>query len=565
MRSTLWLNSWFVAALAALLLFSCLGSFPLTDRDEGEYATSASEMIRSGDYVVPTMNGRPYLEKPILFFWVLSGSFKILGENELSARMPSALTAFVLIISMFYLLDSSFCQGRLAQVSGLVLLSSPLFLLLARACLTDMLLTLFVWLSMILFFQFLEKGKPAGLWGLSWLFLSLGFLTKGPVAVAMCLPVYAFYSAFKRDFSWIRTGRLLAAAGIFMLVNLPWYLAMYERLGRSFIETFFITENLERFGRTLLGHGGGPFFYIAVLMVGLSPFSMFLPSIIKRDCLLLKKALGNSVLKGEDRLLLFCFLSTAWIFCLLTAAATKQINYILPLVPFLSISIGSMLLQGTGWSRPIQRGLLLVVCGLFLIVSALLFLELDFTWNHLIALVRFDSTGYAFPASPPRQLSLWGAGLCSATIFCAYMFMGKNFGITRRFFASIFFSSFVVLLFLPCLCRLLQCPAKHLSLDARNIVQRGGLGHTNARIVSFGLWKPSMIFYAGTPIKRIKTKHPERLEKALSDRAACLVFTRSRLKDRLEAVRGFLPIREEAGYLLGGNRRALLLLSGHSR
>ena len=566
MNFPIYLRPLFVLVLSLVLLFSGLGAFPLTDRDEGEYATSASEMIKSGDYVVPTLNGRPYLEKPILFFWVLSASFKVFGQNELAARLPSALSALLIILTLYGLY--SFLPERdvlstkhLFAITSLVLLSCPLFLLVARACLTDMLLSLFIWLSMALFFLSLKKGSSIWLLGLSWLFLSLGFLTKGPIAVAMSLPVFGLYSFLRRDFSWLRPVRVFTGVAIFLVINLPWYLAIYNRMGKSFIETFFLTQNLERFARTLLGHGGGPFFYLAVLAIGLFPFSALIPRVIRKDFGLLKKAFYNNGLEVMERLRLFSFLATVWIFLLLTAAATKQINYIVPLLPFLSISMGCHISMEEKWQCLFSKWLFLPVLVLFLVCCLFLIFGLGQVWNHLQGLIRFDSSEYAFPLTPPVEVALWGLGLLLVTALCGYAFLrrGSKEQFTR-FSAGVLFAGFFVILFLPAICRMVQLPSKEMALEVRRAISKSGIKGEGVELASFGLWKPSMIFYTGHPIKRIKTKHPDRLAKALSRRRPCIVFSRVRLEEELKEIKGFWPIGEKAGYLLGGNREGYLLM-----
>ena len=565
MNFSFYLRPLFVLFLSLVLLFSGLGAFPLTDRDEGEYATSASEMIKNGDYVVPTLNGRPYLEKPILFFWVLSASFKVFGQNELAARLPSALSGLLIILTLyglyFFLPERDFSgKKHLFAITSLVLLSCPLFLLVARACLTDMLLSLFIWLSMALFFLSMEKGSSIWLLGLSWLFLSLGFLTKGPVAMAMSLPVFGLYSFLRRDFLWLRPVRVFTGVAIFLVINLPWYLAIYGRMGNSFIETFFLTQNLERFARTLLGHGGGPFFYLAVLAAGLFPFSAMIPRVIRKDFGLLKKAFYNSGLEVTERLRLFSFLATVWIFLLLTTAATKQINYIVPVLPFLSISMGCLLMEEK-WQCLISKWLFLPVLALFIISCLFLIFGLGQVWNHLQGLIRFDSSEYAFPVTPPVQLALWGLGLLLVTALCGYAFLRRGSeDLITRFSAGVLFAAFFVILFLPAICRMVQLPSKEMALEVRKVINKGVAKDAGATLASFGLWKPSMIFYTGHPIKRIKTKHPDRLAKALSRRRPCLVFSRVRLEEELKEIKGFWPIGERAGYLLGGNREGYLLM-----
>jgi len=423
------------------------------------------------------------------------------------------------------------------------------------------LLTLFIWLSMMFFFLFLEQVGGVWMLGLSWLFLSLGFLTKGPVAVAMSLPVFGLYSFLRRDFSWLRSVNVFTGVAIFLVVNLPWYLAIYCRMGKSFIETFFLTQNLERFARTLLGHGGGPFFYLAVLAIGLFPFSALIPRVIRKDFGLVKKAFYNTGLEETERLRLFSFLATVWIFLLLTTTATKQINYIVPLLPFFAISMGCHISGEEKWQRLFSKWLFLPVFVLFFISSLFLIFGLGQVWNRLQGLIRFDSSEYAFPLNPPVDVALWGLGLLLVTAICGHAFLRRGSkDLITSFSAGVLFAGFLVTLFLPAICRMVQLPSKEMALEVQKAINKSGAKDARATLTSFGLWKPSMIFYAGHPIKRIKTRHPDRLVKALSRKGPCLVFSRVKLEERLKGIKGFWPIGERAGYLLGGNRRGYLLM-----
>ncbi len=545
-----------VVFLAMFQLFWALGAFPLTDRDEGEYASSAQEMTRSGDYIVPHLNQRPYLEKPILFFWTLALSFKALGENEFAARLPSALAAFLLVMGMLYLLPRLSLGEDVSIYSALFLVGSPLFLVVARACLTDLLLTLFLWLAFMVFFIWSERALSLRYWCMSWLFVSLAFLTKGPVGVAMFLPVILAYSAIRRDFSWLAPRYVFTAMSIFLAVCLPWFWAIHSRVGPAFFETFFLTQNLERFATTLLGHGGGPIFYVVVLALGLFPMSVFLPKALGDGFSMFKNGPSAKEQSSRARLFLFSFMIFSWIFILLTVAATKQINYIIPAIPFVAMMIGNHLAKGDEGLQGTEKFLMYFLASIFIILSLFIIFGLDFIWAHLEDIIRFDSTEYAFPDSPPSSISFWGAVILVATVVLLYGF--TRCGAFARLLWSVAFSGLIVLFFLPFLARTFQGPAKEMALKVGKIVEsQVQKSASSVELVSYGLWKPSMIFYSNHSIKRFKVKHIQRLKKALLGRNACMVFTRQRLKGRIkEAVPEFFVFDENKGYLLGGNLKA---------
>ena len=91
-----------VAGFCAFLFFFGLGAFGLTGADEPRYAQIAREMLARHDWVTPVLYGRPWLEKPILFYWRAAISYKVFGVSDAAARLPSASLAFGLVILTYF-------------------------------------------------------------------------------------------------------------------------------------------------------------------------------------------------------------------------------------------------------------------------------------------------------------------------------------------------------------------------------------------------------------------------------------------------------------------------------
>src|SRR5438105_15629716 len=79
-----------LAAFCAFLFFFGLGAFGLTGADEPRYAQIAREMFTRHDWIVPTLNGVPWLEKPALYYWEAIIAYRIFGVSDWAARLPSA-------------------------------------------------------------------------------------------------------------------------------------------------------------------------------------------------------------------------------------------------------------------------------------------------------------------------------------------------------------------------------------------------------------------------------------------------------------------------------------------
>ncbi|MBM2834126.1 MAG: hypothetical protein HW406_1287 [Candidatus Brocadiaceae bacterium] len=158
----------FLVGLFSIGLFLFLfytWAMPLIDPDEPRYASTARDMVLNGNWIVPHFNGVPRINKPPLFYWTIAISYKLFGINEFSARLPSALAAIGTVL-ITYLWGKRLEDRKNGFWAGMVLMASPLFFLISRFCITDMLLTFFVCSSLYLFFiEYMEStiGVRVGL------------------------------------------------------------------------------------------------------------------------------------------------------------------------------------------------------------------------------------------------------------------------------------------------------------------------------------------------------------------------------------------------------------------
>ena len=275
-------SPWFLAAVLVLAFFWQLGAVPLYDLDEGAFTEATREMITSGNYITPQKDGEPRYDKPVLIYWLQALSAKLLGFNELALRLPSALAASLWVLALWYFVRERL-DGTTATVAGLVMALSLQVSLIAKAAVADALLNLFIALAFFEIYRYYlaTVDTPEGsarqgrayVWR-AYLWMGLGFLTKGPVAVffPFVVSLLFFWSqgALKR---WVEA--VVAPLGwlIFLLVAGPWYLAIYLDDGAGFFQSFFLKHNAGRFGGTMHGHGGFLGYYLVLLPVILLPFS----------------------------------------------------------------------------------------------------------------------------------------------------------------------------------------------------------------------------------------------------------------------------------------------------
>ena len=125
-----------VVGLALCVMLTNLGGPRLWDRDEPRNAGCAAEMLAAHDWVVPRFNGELRTHKPILLYWLMLGSYSLLGVNEFSARLPSALLACG-TVACVCLMGKHFWGRRAGNWAGLALATSLLFVMAGRAATPD--------------------------------------------------------------------------------------------------------------------------------------------------------------------------------------------------------------------------------------------------------------------------------------------------------------------------------------------------------------------------------------------------------------------------------------------
>ncbi len=154
---------WLVAGAAiAVALSYGVRSTPLIDPDEGRNAEVAREMASTNDFVVPHLNGIPYLDKPVAYFAATSLSIKLFGANELSVRLPSMLFAIATAI-LTIVLGVRIFEHRTASLAGLALMASPLVIAYARIVIFDSMMMFAVTGAMIAFYMAWETQRTGWL------------------------------------------------------------------------------------------------------------------------------------------------------------------------------------------------------------------------------------------------------------------------------------------------------------------------------------------------------------------------------------------------------------------
>jgi len=315
-----------LAVTAAVLLLR-LGAVPLLGPDEPRYARVAVEMQRSGDWVTPTLQGKPWLEKPALYYWLAGPAFSALGENETAARLPSVGAALLLVGATAIFGARLF--GRAAGLhAGFILATAVLPFAYGRAAAMDMLLAATVTVGIgLMGLRLLGVAGPLAIPAAA-AFLGLATLAKGPIGILLPALVISVYVFLHRESGWLKELFAPRAIAAFLIVAAPWYLAVSVAQGRAFFDVFLLNHNVQRFTSTIHSHPGPFFYYLPVLLAGLFPWTgLVLPAVA-----------GLSPRTARADLFVLMWLALPLVF--FSIAGSKLPGYILPCLPPLALLMG---------------------------------------------------------------------------------------------------------------------------------------------------------------------------------------------------------------------------------
>ena len=321
-----------LAGFCAFLFFYGLGQFGLIGADEPRYAQVAREMLQRHDWITPVLGGRPWLEKPPLYYWQAIVAYRILGVSDWAARLPSAIDATFLVLAVYFFLRRF--QPGFELDGALMAASSGGIMGFARAASMDMALAAAFTIALLSWWTWHDTGKRmylASFYGL----LALGTLAKGPVAPFLAFLVIASYAAAVRELRLLLKTFWLPGIILFCVVALPWYFAVQAR-NPEFFREFIVEHNLGRFSKNLYHHTEPFWYYLPVTALALLPWTVFAIAGFARS---LRKWRASRTANGasqgdpEYRLRIFstCWLVVPVIF--FSISQSKLAGYILPAIP----------------------------------------------------------------------------------------------------------------------------------------------------------------------------------------------------------------------------------------
>jgi len=242
----------------------------LVGADEPRYAQVAREMLTRHDYITPILWGRPWLEKPALYYWRAMFAFREFGIHDWSARLPSASFAFILV-TLIYLHIRRFRRGGQLD-AALITASCAGIISFARGASTDMQLAAPLCIGMLGWYAWYETDSKFWLFDL-YFFVGAATLAKGPVAPFLALVILVSFAALRREWSVLRRTIWWPGVVLYLAMVLPWFIAVQKR-NPNFLHVFFLEHNLERFATNRFQHEQAFWFYLPIVLLSLTPWAV---------------------------------------------------------------------------------------------------------------------------------------------------------------------------------------------------------------------------------------------------------------------------------------------------
>jgi 4-amino-4-deoxy-L-arabinose transferase-like glycosyltransferase len=317
-----------LAGFCGFLFFFGLAFFGLIGADEPRYAQVAREMLARHDWISPTLGGKPWLEKPPLYYWQAMLAYRIFGVSDWAARLPSAMDATLMVV-VIYLFLQRFRPGF--QLDGALMTASAAGIIgFARAASTDMPLAATFTVALLAWFAWYENESRRFL-ALFYCFLALGMLAKGPVAPLLAAVIIVIFAAVTSDYRVL--GRTLWVPGIllFCAVVLPWHIAVQIK-NPEFFRVFILQHNLARFGTNLYHHPEPFWYYVPVTLLGLIPWTVFVVASLA-ETIRVRWTARRQILDSERALDVFLLIWVAVPVAFFSLSQSKLPGYVVPALP----------------------------------------------------------------------------------------------------------------------------------------------------------------------------------------------------------------------------------------
>jgi 4-amino-4-deoxy-L-arabinose transferase-like glycosyltransferase len=356
-----------LAAAAAVLYLVAAAGRDFWAPDEPDFAEHVREMLEHRSLLLPYENGKPYSEKPILFYWAVAATTPLSGGDvkPFATRLPSVLAGAALV----------FCAAafagrrggeREALVAGAATAVAPIVFWQSQFLQVDALFSCLLMLSLVsVFFLEGEEGR-----GTRWLWvlrvsIALAVLTKGPLAIAIVGLVVLTRCATARSLRLLGRLQPLRSIFVFLLLVVPWYFFAARAGGPAYAYDLVVNQNWNRFFRAF-DHIQPWWFYCESMWSDFFPWTAL--------ALAAPFVLARAGLLRERPELRFATTAAAVSFVFLSLSQAKQGKYLLAAYPFAAVLVAALAVEAERRARAGSRGLLLAVRSWVAFAAILLFI-----------------------------------------------------------------------------------------------------------------------------------------------------------------------------------------------
>jgi 4-amino-4-deoxy-L-arabinose transferase-like glycosyltransferase len=314
---------------AYLILSANIGNLDIYALDEARNAGCAYEMWKKGEYIVPTFNNQLRVEKPPLHYYFMILGYSIFGFNEFAARFFSVIFG-VLTIGLTYLFAHRYLNPKAAKIASLIMLGSLHFSIQIHMAVPDPYLIFFIAAALMAFYRgFAENQKRFHF--LAYLFVGLGFLTKGPIALVFpAITILLFlYSTGQLSWKNLFSFKPFLGLGLVLLVIAPWHIMVGIATQGEWLRGFYLTHNLQRFVEPMEGHGGlfvltWLYVFLGMLPIGIYIFPAFY-------------SLWKNRNQTQHQAVVFAGIAALVMILFFSFSQTKLPNYTVPTYPFIAL------------------------------------------------------------------------------------------------------------------------------------------------------------------------------------------------------------------------------------
>ncbi len=338
---------WVLFAALVVLWLGTLGWRDLVPTDEGRYAEIPREMVVSGDWVTPRLDGFKYFEKPPLQYWATAVSYEVFGFGEWQARLWTGLTGLFSVLFTGWVGTRLF-NRRTGVFAAAVLASMFYWNAMSHINTLDMgtAATMSASLMAFLLAQRPDASRAQTRWWMwaCWAFMALAMLSKGLIGILLPGAALVLYTLIYRN--WRLWTRLYIVSGllIFLAIAAPWFIWVQAR-NPEFFDYFFIYQQFTRFLTSELKRPGPWWYFFPILILGVLPWlGSLVPALWKSAS---QPALRGATFGGAQYRNLHAqgmlLIWAVFIFVFFSISKSKLPSYILPIFPAIALLIADYL------------------------------------------------------------------------------------------------------------------------------------------------------------------------------------------------------------------------------